>query len=337
MRSARLIAAGLAVAAVVAASFGCTVHSGGPDTVLNGAGATFPALIYQQWFAEYAKATGVRINYQPIGSGGGIKNIAANTLNFGASDAPMSDKEMREAPGVLHIPTVAGAVCIAYNAPGVPANLKLTGNVIAEMFLGKITRWNDPQIATLNPRVPLPAIALTPFHRSDGSGTTNIVTTYLSAVSPAWKQQVGSGKSVKWPLGLGGSGNAGVAQLIQKNPGGVGYIELAYAVRNKIPFAAVRNKSGNFITPSVESTTLAIGGVAMPSDFRVVPVNTSAPKGYPITGFTFLLVYPNADPQLKKFLVWALTAGQKDAPSLLYAPLPKTIQQRVLAEVGAIK
>lgn len=340
MTSTRSIAKRLtiaALAAIAALCFGCASHSQRGEIVLNGAGATFPALLYQQWFAEYAKATGVRINYQPIGSGGGIKNIAANTINFGASDAPMTDKELREAPGILHIPTVAGAVCIAYNTPDVPPNLKLTGTVIAKMYLGKITRWNDPQIAALNPGAALPATALTPFHRSDGSGTTNIFTRYLAAVSPAWKRQVGAGKSVKWPLGLGGNGNAGVAQLIQQNPGGIGYIELAYAVRNKIPIAAVRNASGNYITPSVKSTTAAVAGVAMPADFRIVPVNTSAPQGYPITGFTFLLVYPNADPQFKSFLNWAVTTGQKDAPSLYYAPLPANIRQKVLAEVSKIK
>ncbi len=309
----------------------------GSADILNGAGATFPAPLYQQWFAEYKQKTGVQINYQPIGSGGGIKNITAKSVDFGASDAPMSDAELKAAPGILHVPTVAGAVVLGYNLPGAPAGLKLTGPVIAGIFLGKITHWNDPQIAALNPGVALPALTVAPFHRSDGSGTTNIFTTYLTAVSPDWKSGPGAGKSVKWPNGLGGKGNPGVAQLISQNGGGIGYIELAYAVQNKIPFAQVQNAKGNFITPSVASTTAAVGDVPVPSDFRVVPVNTADPQGYPITGFTFLLVYPDAKPAVKDFLTWAMTTGQGDAAKLLYAPLPPAVQKKALAEVQAIK
>ncbi len=314
-----------------------TAREAGSGSVLNGAGATFPAPLYQQWFAEYKQAKGVQINYQPIGSGGGIKNITAKSVDFGASDAPMSDAELKAAPGILHVPTVAGAVCVAYNVPGAPPDLKLSGAAIAAMFLGKITSWNDPLIAALNPGVTLPATKLTPFHRSDGSGTTNIFTTYLSAVSPQWKAGVGAGKSVKWPLGLGGKGNPGVAALIKQNAGGVGYVELAYAAQNKIPVAAVQNLKGSFITPSVASTTAAVAGVSLPPDFRAVPVNTTAAQGYPITGFTFLLVYPDAKPAVKDFLTWAMTTGQKDAPGLDYAPLPDAVQKKAVAEIAGIK
>ncbi|MDQ2687858.1 MAG: phosphate ABC transporter substrate-binding protein PstS, partial [Armatimonadota bacterium] len=240
--------------------------------VINGAGATFPVPLYQKWFAEYGQKNGVQINYQPVGSGGGIKDITAKTVDFGASDAPMSDAELAKAPGVLHVPTVAGAVTIAYNVPGVPSGLKLTGDVIADIFLGKIALWNDPRLAALNPGVTLPALKIVPIHRADGSGTTNIFTNYLSAVSPAWQSGPGMGKSVNWPGGAAAKGNPGVAALVQQTQGAVGYVELAYAVQNKIAFAQVRNAAGKFITPSVESTTAAASGVTLPPDFRKIIV-----------------------------------------------------------------
>lgn len=308
----------------------------GGGVVLNAAGATFPAPLYQKWFQEYQQKTGVAVNYQAIGSGGGIKQITAKSVDMGASDAPMSDEELSKAPGIIHIPTVAGAVCIAYNVAGAPASLKLTGPVIADIYLGNITKWNDPKIAALNPGAALPASVITPFHRADGSGTTNIFTTYLKEVAPQWSK-VGAGKSVNWPKGQGGKTNSGVAALIQQNPGGLGYVELAYAIQNKITFAQVQNQSGAFITPSVESTTAAATGVALPPDFRKVIVNTTAKDGYPITGFTFLLVYPDAKPQLKDFLKWALTDGEKEAPTLYYAPLPENVQKAALAKVDTIK
>jgi len=304
---------------------------------LNGAGATFPQPLYQKWFQEYKDKTGVAINYQPIGSGGGIKNITARSVDFGASDAPMNDAEMKAAPGILHVPTVAGAVCVAYNVAGVPAHLHLSGDVIAKMFLGQIKTWNDPAIAALNPGKAFPATPVVTAHRSDGSGTTNIFTTYLSEISPAWKQSVGAGKSVKWPNGLGGKGNAGVAQLLQQNGGSIGYVELAYAITNKISYADVQNVAGKFIAPSVESATAAAQGVTLPPDFRKVITNTTDPNGYPITGFTFLLVYPDSKPELKKFLQWAMTDGQKDATGLYYAPLPPSVQKRAQDEVNALK
>jgi len=311
--------------------------SSGGESSLTGAGATFPAPLYQQWFQEYKSQSGVAINYQPIGSGGGIKNITAKAVDFGASDAPMNDAEMKAAPGILHVPTVAGAVCVAYNVPGIPAHLHLTGPVIANIYLGTVKTWNDPAITALNPGNTLPNTPIVACHRSDGSGTANIFTTYLSEVSPAWKTSVGSGKSVKWPNGLGGKGNAGVAQLLQQNTGSVGYVELAYAVQNKIAFADVQNAKGNFIAPSVEATTAAAQGVTLPPDFRKVITNTDDPNGYPITGFTFLLVYPDAKPEIKKFLQWAMTDGQKDAAALYYAPLPPAVQQKAVAEIAGMK
>ena len=305
---------------------------------INGAGATFPAPLYLKWFQEYKNATGAQVNYQAIGSGGGIKNITAHAVDFGASDAPMSEAELSAAPGILHIPTVAGAVVVAYNIPGVGPGIHLTPTVIADIFLGKITKWNDPQITRLSPGTKFPATPIFTAHRSDGSGTTNIFTTYLSEVSPEWKDSVSAGKSVHWPIGLGGKGNAGVAQLIKQNEGGIGYIELNYAVTYTISYAAVRNARGAYIYPSVESTTVAADGVMLPADFRKVIVNTSSAKGYPITGFTFLLVYKNGTrPEVKKLLEWCLTTGQNDAAELQYAPLPPGVKRRALAAVASIR
>src|SRR3569833_909658 len=246
---------------------------------LNGTGATFPQLIYQKWFQEYKDKTGVTINYQGQGSGAGIKQITAHAVDFGASDAPMSDDEMAKAPGIQHIPTVAGAVAVAYNVEGVPDGLKLTGPVIANIFAGKVKNWNDASIGTLNPGVKLPSIPIVPMHRADGSGTTNIFTTYLSQVSPDWNGSIGKGKSVKWPGGMAGKGNPGVAALIQQTPGAIGYVELAYADKNKIPYAAVQNSSGAFVKPSIESTTAAAAAVKLPADFREVNTNTPAKDG----------------------------------------------------------
>jgi phosphate transport system substrate-binding protein len=303
---------------------------------LTGSGATFPALLYQKWFQEYQGKTGVQINYQAIGSGGGIKEITSHIVDFGASDAPMTDNEVAAAPGILHVPTVAGAVVLAYNLPGAGTNLRLTGDTIANIFLGKITKWNDPAIAASNPGVKLPNTSIHPFHRSDGSGTTNIFTNYLNEISPAWKT-IGAGKSVSWPLGDGGKGNPGVAALVQQNEGGIGYIELAFAVKNKIDYAEVQNAKGKFIVPSVDSTTAAANGVTLPPDFRKVITNTTAPDGYPITGFTFILVYKDAKPEVKQLLTWALSDGQKDAAPMFYAPLPESVRKQAIAEIDTIK
>ena len=331
---AKTLKASLAAALAVAAFGGAAAHA----QVLNGAGATFPAPLYQKWFQEYHAQGGPEINYQAIGSGGGIKNITAKTVDFGASDAPMSASEMAAAPGVLHIPTVAGAVVMAYNIPGIGPGLRFTPTVIADIFLGKITKWNDPAITKLNPGSKLPGTSIQPMHRSDGSGTTNIFTTYLSAVSGDWQSSVGAGKSVHWPNGLGGKGNQGVSQLIKQNEGGIGYIELGYAVANNISYGLVRNLKGKFIYPTVEATTEAVQGVTLPADFRKVVVNTSDPQGYPITGFTFLLVYKNGTkPAVKQFLQWMLTTGQRDAASLYYAPLPASVQKRAAAAVASMR
>ncbi len=324
-----------AVAAVAVALFG-GVKAEAQD--LNGAGGTFPAPLYLKWFQEYKQETGVQINYQAIGSGGGIKDITGHVVDFGASDAPMNADQMKAAPGILHIPTVAGPVCISYNIPGIGPGLSLSGDVIADIFQGKITKWNDPRIANENHGTKMPGTSIFTAHRSDGSGTTNIFTTYLSQVSPSWKDEVGSGTAVRWPVGLGGKGNQGVAQLIKQNEGGIGYIELSYAVTNHIFYAAVRNQKGKFVYPSVETATIAASGVTLPPDFRKVITNTEAPGGYPITGFTFLLVFKNGTkPAVKKFLEWALTTGQKDASGNYYAPLPANVDKRALAAVATIQ
>jgi len=300
---------------------------------LTGAGATFPAPIYQKWFADYAAKTGVKINYQPIGSGGGIRQLSEQTVDFGASDAPMSDDEMAKAKGgqVLHFPTVLGAVVITYNLPGVTRSLRLTGDVVADLFLGQITKWNDPKIAALNPGVKLPAMDVLVAHRSDGSGTSYIFTDYLTAVSPAWASGPGKGKEVKWPVGLGGKGNDGVAGLVKQTPGAIGYVELAYVKQNKLPYAELKNASGQFIAPTIESVTAAAAGAAraLPptTDFRVSIVNAPGREAYPISSFTWLLVYANQSDATKgkklvDFMRWAFHEGERSAGTLDYAPLP---------------
>jgi phosphate transport system substrate-binding protein len=305
---------------------------------INGAGGTFPAPIYNKWFQEYGQAHGLQINYAAIGSGGGIKAITGHTVDFGASDAPMTDAQLAAAPGILHIPTVAGAVVLGYNIPGVSNGVRFTPQVIAGIFSGRITRWNDPEITRINPGTTFPDLGILPCHRSDGSGTTNIFTTYLSDVDGDWATNIGHGTAVRWPVGLGGKGNAGVAQLIKNNSGGIGYIELAYAVTNNIPYGPVRNRSGKYIYPDVHDTSLAVSGVNMPADFRKVAVNTSNPAGYPITGFTFILLYRNGTkPDVKQLFQWCLTDGQGEVESLSYAPLPENIRSRALALLATVR
>jgi len=297
---------------------------------LTGAGATFPYPIYSKWFDSYGKATGARINYQSIGSGAGIQQLKVKTVDFGASDAPLSNEEMASMPGqVIHIPTVAGAVVLTYDVKGVGEGLKLTPELISGIFLGKITQWNDPAIKKVNPKVNLAGIPIFVVHRSDGSGTSFIFTNYLADVSGEWKSKVGAGKSVKWPVGLGGKGNEGVAGTIKQTPGSIGYVELAYAVQNHLTYAQVRNKAGQFITPSVESTTIAASGgaPALKKDIRSLIVNSPAKGAYPISGFTYILLYKNQSDaakgrELVKFLRWAIHDGQKMTKALLYAPLP---------------
>jgi phosphate transport system substrate-binding protein len=311
--------------------------------MINGAGATFPYPIYSKWFDEYAKVDpSVRFNYQSIGSGGGQKQILAQTVDFGASDGPMSDDNLSKAPGkILHIPTVAGAVVMTYNLPGNPA-LKLDGETIADIFLGKIKKWNDPKIAASNPGAKLPDNEIVVVHRSDGSGTTFIFTDYLSKVSAEWKQKAGNNTSVNWPTGIGGKGNEGVAGQIKQTPGALGYVELIYAVQNKMPYAEIKNAAGKFVKPSLESITAALATANIPDDFRFSITNSPGPDAYPISGATWLLVYeqqkdPAKGKKLVEFLKWAAKDGEKMAKDLQYAPLPDNLQQRVLKRIDEIK
>ncbi|HYM07929.1 MAG TPA: phosphate ABC transporter substrate-binding protein PstS [Terriglobales bacterium] len=312
------------------------------QTTLNGAGATFPNPMYQKWFSEYHKAhPDIEFNYQSIGSGGGIRQVLAQTVDFGASDGPMTDQQLSEAKTkILHIPTVLGAVVPAYNIPGVNTELKFTPEALAGIFLGKITSWNDPAIAKANPGVNLPNQTIIVVHRSDGSGTTYIFTDYLSKVSSDWADGPGKGTSVKWPVGLGGKGNEGVAGMIRQMQGGIGYIELIYAVQNKIDYGLVRNAAGTFIKASLESVTAAAGSAkSMPADFRVSITNAPGKDAYPISSFTWLLIPEKSKDAAKgkilaDFLNWMVDDGQKMTADLTYAPLPENVAEKVK---GAIK
>ena len=312
------------------------------QTTLNGAGATFPNPMYQKWFSEYHKAhPDIQFNYQSIGSGGGIRQVLAQTVDFGASDGPMTDEQLAQAKTkILHIPTVLGAVVPAYNVPGVTGELKFTPEALAGIFLGKITTWNDPAIAKANPGVNLPNQTILVIHRSDGSGTTYIFTDYLSKVSPDWQSGPGKGTSVKWPVGLGGKGNEGVAGMIRQMQGGIGYIELIYAVQNKIDYGSVRNAAGVFVKASLDSVTAAAASAkSMPADFRVSITNAPGKDAYPISSFTWLLI-PEKSKEAAKgkiladFLTWMVDDGQKMTSELAYAPLPENVATKVK---GAIK
>jgi len=313
---------------------------------INGAGATFPYPLYSKWFNEYNKLhPNVQINYQSIGSGGGIRQVMEQTVFFGATDGPMSDEQLGKAKGpIFHFPTVLGADVPVYNIPDVTTPLKFTGEVLANIFLGKITKWNDPALAKLNPDAKLPATAITVAHRSDGSGTTFIWVDYLSKVSPEWKQKVGVSASVNWPVGVGGKGNEGVAGLVKQTPGSIGYVELIYAKQNNIPYGSVQNQAGEFVSADVSSVTAAAAGAidTMPKDFRVSITNAPGTGAYPISSFTWILLYQDpADKALGKIMVefmkWALADGQKFAPDLGYAPLPATLIPRELDQLGQIK
>lgn len=328
---------GLGLAAVMA------INTAQAETTVTGAGATFPAPLYSKWFDVY-RAKGVTINYQAIGSGGGIQQLKANTVDFGASDAPLSNKDLEDIPyPVVQIPTVAGAIAMVYHLEGV-SGLRLDGATIAGIFLGEITRWNDPRIKALNPTVNLPDTAIAVAHRSDGSGTTYIYTHYLSAVSSTWADKVGAGKSVDWPVGLGGKGNDGVAAIVRQTPGGFGYVELAYAKKNGLAYAAVRNKSGRFVLPSVAGTVAAAkaSSNALMNDLRAPIVNASGKSVYPICGFTYILIYRQQAPTPARtavigFLKWANSAGQQYADDLLYAPLPSSIQKINASKLSQLK
>jgi phosphate transport system substrate-binding protein len=312
------------------------------QTTLSGAGATFPYPMYSKWFSEYSKShSGVEINYQSIGSGGGIRQVTAGTVDFGASDMPMTDKQLQDSKTkILNLPTVLGADVPAYNLPGVTGEVKFTPEVLAGIFLGKISKWNDKAITSANPGVNFPDKDIIVVHRSDGSGTTFIWTDYLSKVSPEWKGQVGSDTSVKWPVGLGNKGNEGVSGLIRQMSGSIGYVELIYAVQNNIPYGSVRNSAGNFIKASLESVSAAAASSPkMPPDFRVSITNAPGKDAYPIASFTWLLIpLPSKDPAkgkiLNDFLNWMVTDGQKMTAALSYAPLPDNV---VAKEKEAIK
>jgi phosphate transport system substrate-binding protein len=329
---------------------GCAVALGAAaaaQTVqINGAGATFPNPIYSKWFSEYNKLhSNIQINYQPIGSGGGIRQITNQTVFFGATDGPMTNEQMLAAPGkILHIPTVLGAVVPVYNIPNVSAELKFNGSVLADIFLGKITKWNDPAIAKLNGSVNLPATDITVVHRSDGSGTSYIWVDYLAKVSPEWKTKVGVATAVNWPTGVGGKGNEGVAGLVTQTPGSIGYVELIYALQNKISYGSVQNMAGEFLRASVPSVTAAAAAAAakMPADFRVSITNAEGKGVYPISSFTWLLLYesPKDKNQAKTmvdFTKWALTDGQKFCAELGYAPLPEAVVKLEMAALAKIK
>ena len=315
---------------------------------LNGAGATFPYVIYSKWFDVYHQKTGIEFNYQSIGSGGGIKQVIEGTVDFGASDAPMTDEQMqqvkkKQGTDILHIPTVMGAVVVTYNLPHVGKGLKLTPDVLSDIYMGKVTKWSDSRITSLNKGLNLPDEAIFVVHRSDGSGTTNIYTGYLSKVSSAWKSKVGQGTSVDWPTGLGGKGNEGVAGLVKQTEGSIGYVELAYAEKNNLPYASLKNKAGNFVMPTFDAVSAAAAGFIdhMPADLRVEITNADGKDSWPISGFTWLLIYQNMKDKKKadaivNFLKWAVTDGEKYAKELYYAPLPPEVVKLDLKKIAEI-
>jgi phosphate transport system substrate-binding protein len=336
MKRSLLVISGILTAAAPAAA-----------QTLTGAGATFPNPIYTKWFDAYSKKTGIQINYQSIGSGGGIRQFTEGTVDFGASDGPMNESQIQAVNGnVLHVPTVLGAVAVTYNLPTLgDTRLKFDGNVLVDIFMGRVTKWNDPKIATLNPGVKLPDIDLIVVHRSDGSGTTYVFTDYLNKFSREWKDKVGYATSVSWPTGLGGKGNEGVTQQIKQTEGALGYVELIYAISNNLPYAQVKNAAGNFIAPSLETVTAAAAGanLAKDTDFRVSITNAPGAQAYPIASFTWLLVKKdNKDPAkaklIRDFLSWMITPeAQKMAADLHYAPLPAPVVSLVQARLPTLK
>jgi phosphate transport system substrate-binding protein len=307
---------------------------------LQGAGSTFINPIMTHWTADYQKATGVSINYQPVGSGAGINDLIGKTVDFAGSDAPMNAGQLTNAGApVLHLPAVIGAVPIVYNVDGVPAGINLSGEDIANIFLGNITKWNDPAITSLNPGINFPDASIFIVHRSDGSGTTGIFTDYLSRVSPDWKSLVGEGTSVKWPTGLGAKGSAGVAGLMRTHANSIGYVELSYAVQNVIYYAKIRNSAGTFVYPTSETAAAEAAAAKVPSDFRTYFTNNGSKEGYPISGFSWVIIYDHSDKlnQLSKFINWILTDGQSYAKDLQYAPVPDALRTKELAALNALK
>ncbi len=321
------------------------VATSGEARTLTGAGATFPAVLYTKWFNEYEKQTGIKVNYQSIGSGGGIKSISDQTVDFGATDGPMTDEQLSAAKGgeVLHVPTALGAVVATYNLPGVAEPLKITGETLADIFLGQITNWNDPRLVVDNPALAQVDRPVVVVHRSDGSGTTYIFTDYLSAVSPTWKERVGRGTAVQWPVGLGGKGNEGVSGEVKQNAYSIGYVELVYAVQNRLGVGLVKNRAGSFIEPRTETVTAAAAAaaVAIAADLRASIVDASGPDAYPISGFTWLLVYKNQTDAaeaaaLTHMLWWAIHDGQSFNAELGYAPLPEGIVRKTEEKILSI-
>ena len=347
-RSVRVVACFSALVVLIA-SLACNPNGpgGGPNgsVALQGAGATFPNPLYQKWLSEYGKLhPNMKIDYQSIGSGGGIKQIKEQTVDFGASDAPMKDEDLKSAPGeILHIPTVLGAVVITYNLAGVNNALRFSPDVVADIYLGKITKWNDPKIVADNPGVSLPANNITVVSRSDGSGTSAVFTDYLSKISAEWKDKVGAGPSPKWPTGISGKGNEGVTGQVKNTPNTIGYVELAYAVQNKLPVAHIKNQSGNFIEPTIDAVTAAAAGseANTPDDLRVSITNASGAQAYPISSYTYLLVYKDQKDATKgkalvDFLWWGIHDGQAFAKDLHYATLPADIAKRAEAKINSI-
>ena len=331
-----------------AVALACTALAAGlaaQTMQINGGGATFPYPIYSKWFAEYNKLhPSVQINYQSQGSGFGIQQLTQQTVFFGASDGPMTDVQLKAAPSaIMHFPTVLGAVVPVYSIPGVMAELKFTGPVLADIYLGRITKWNDAAIAKLNGGVSLPGTDITVVHRSDGSGTTYIWVDYLSKVSPEFKTKVGVNTAVNWPTGVGGKGNEGVSGLVSQTPGAIGYVELIYALQNKINYGSVQNVAGEFVRASVDAVTKAAAGAAanMPADFRVSITNAPGKGVYPISSFTWLLLYQDAKDKAQAktmvdFVKWALTDGQKFCADLGYAPLPASIVKLEMAALAKV-
>src|ERR1043165_1469247 len=343
-RSFRLVA-GLSVLVLALSFVGCNPGGGNGSVSLQGAGATFPNPLYQKWLSEYGRLQPtVKIDYQSIGSGGGIKQLKEQTVDFGASDAPMKDDDLRSAPGeILHIPTVLGAVVITYNLQGLSGPLHFSPDVIADIFLGKIKKWNDPKIAADNPGVTLPAADITVVHRSDSSGTSAVFTDYLSKVSPEWKEKVGAGVSPSWPAGLGGKGNEGVTGQVKNTPNTIGYVELAYAVQNKLPAAQGKDSRGSYSTPWIDTVVAAAAASAAntPDDLRVSITNATGPQAYPISSYTYILVYKNQKDAgkgkpLVDFLWWGIHDGEGFAKPLQYAPLPDDIVKRAEGKIKSI-
>ncbi|MHB1327147.1 MAG: phosphate ABC transporter substrate-binding protein PstS [Gemmatimonadales bacterium] len=336
----------IAVVAALGITLGTACTADG-QADLNGAGATFPNPVYTRWFQAYAEQKGVRINYQSIGSGGGIRQFTQGTIDFGATDGPMTDEQIAGVSGnVAHLPTVLGAVVLTYNLPGLESTkLKLDAPAIADIFFGRITKWNDARIAAQNPGVNLPETDLIVVHRSDGSGTTYVFTDYMAKISPEWRSSVGTATSVNWPIGLGGRGNEGVTQQVKQLPGSIGYVELVYALANQLPYASVKNAAGSYVDPTLESVTAAAAGVPLPetTDFRVSITESLGPTAYPIASFTWLLVsVDNANAakakQIRDFVSWMLTNEAQDmAKTLGYAPLPAEVARLVKERLKTLK